>query len=113
MTISEQLFESKSENYLKYGSVRRISFVATIAKGSFAVDQSGAFMPGPLFIVEKIPVGFNHVSSDWRYTHIQPHGSVSGSSMSENIDNVKLCVSCHLTMEKKDELFFVTNEFWR
>ena len=68
MTISEQLFESKSENYLKYGSVRRISFVATIAKGVFAVDQSGAFMPGPLFIMEKMPAGFNYVSGDWRYT---------------------------------------------
>ena len=30
---------------------------AIIAKDSFAVDQSGAFMPGPLFIMEKMPVG--------------------------------------------------------
>ena len=60
-----------------------------------------------------MPVGFNYASGDWRYTLIQPHGSVSGSTNGEHADNVKFCVSCHLAVEKKDDLFFVTNEFRR
>ena len=101
MTISEQLFESKAENYLKYESFRRIPFGATIAKDSFAVDQSGAFMSGPLFIVEKLPVGFNSVSGDWRYTLIQPHGSVSVRTNGDHADKVAFYVSCHLAAGKK------------
>ena len=103
----------KAENYLKYERAGRLPVGAIIAKDSFAVDQSGAFMPGPLFIMEKMPAGFNYVSGDWRYTLIQPDGSISGSTNGENADNVKFCVSCHLAAEKKDHLFFVPNEFRR
>lgn len=42
-----------AENYLKYVSVNRLPVGAIIPKYSFAVDQSGAFMPGLLFFWRK------------------------------------------------------------
>ena len=90
----------KAQNYLKYERVGRLPVGAIIAKESFAVDQSCAFMCGPLFNVEKMSVEFDYVSGDWRYTLIQPDGSISGSSNGENAENVKFCVSCRLAVEK-------------
>ena len=47
----------KAENYLNYERVGRSHVSAIIVKDSFAVDQSGAFMHDPLFIMEKMLAG--------------------------------------------------------
>ena len=47
----------KIENYLNNEHVGWLPVGAIIAKDSFVVDQSGAFMHDPLFIMEKMPAG--------------------------------------------------------
>jgi len=100
-------------NYLEYENAGRLPVGAVIVKESFAVAQNGAFLPGPLFIMEKMPAGFSYVSGDWRYTQIQPDGSVTGSTNGQNASRVRFCVSCHLAAEKKDHLFFIPTEYRR
>ncbi len=83
---------------------------AVIAKDSFTVNEKGATGTGPLFIMEKMPQGFNYVSGDWRYTMIMPDGSIFGQTKGENSEGVKFCISCHLAAEQNDHLHFMPKE---
>jgi len=67
--------------------------------------------PGPLFLMEKMPAGFNYVSGDWRYTMIMPDGRIFGVTKGENAERVEYCITCHLAREDNDHLFFVPEAF--
>lgn len=82
-----------------------------IAKDSFSVTEKGGVHPGPLFIMEKMPSGFNYVSGDWRYTMIMPDGSVFGVTKGDKAQSVEFCIACHLAMEHRDHLYFVPEEY--
>lgn len=78
-----------------------------IAKDSFVVERNGEVRPGPLFIMEKMPKGFNYVSGDWRYTQIMPDGVFFGETLGEDAERVEFCIGCHLAVEQQDHLFFI------
>jgi len=78
-----------------------------IAKDSFVVARDGEVRQGPLFIMEKMPQGFNYVSGDWRYTQINPDGVFFGETHGEDADRVEYCIGCHLAVEQQDHLFFI------
>lgn len=78
-----------------------------IAKDSFTVTDSGTVMPGPLFVMEKMPDGFSPVSGNWRYTMIMPDGSLFGVTNGTGSERVTFCISCHLAVEKQDHLFYI------
>ena len=78
-----------------------------IAKDSFVVERNGEARPGPLFIMEKMPKGFNYVSGDWRYTQIMPDGVFFGETLGEDAERVAFCIGCHLAVEQQDHLFFI------
>jgi hypothetical protein len=80
---------------------------AIIAKDSFVVERSGEVRPGPLFVMEKMPKGFNYVSGDWRYTQIMPDGEIFGETHGEGAERVSFCIGCHLAVEQQDHLFFI------
>ncbi|MDJ0949770.1 MAG: cytochrome P460 family protein [Alphaproteobacteria bacterium] len=80
---------------------------AIIAKDSFAVTATGDVYAGPLFIMEKMPAGFNYVSGDWRYTMIMPDGSIYGITKGTHAERVEYCIACHLAREDTDHLYFV------
>lgn len=82
-----------------------------VVKDSFVSMEGGATKPGPLFVMEKMPAGFNYVSGDWRYTMIMPDGSVFGETKGANSERVEFCISCHLAREKYDHLFYVPKEY--
>ncbi len=101
---------AKGEAYGMFEKAGRLPVGAVIAKDSFTVTEKGAVSAGPLFIMEKMPQGFNYVSGDWRYTMIMPDGSIFGETKGENTEAVKFCISCHLAAEKNDHLQFMPNE---
>ncbi len=96
----------KAKAYLNYKSAGILPTGAVIAKDSFAVGENGEFIAGPLFIMEKMPPGFNYVSGNWRYSTIAPDGALVGRTNGKNSDGMKFCISCHLAAEKNDHLFF-------
>ena len=70
-------------------------------------------MPGALFLMEKMPDGFNHASGNWRYTMIMPDGSIFGTTGGVGAKQVQFCISCHLAVEHQDHLFFIPEEYRR
>ncbi len=78
-----------------------------LAKDSFTVTDSGDVEPGPLFLMEKMPKGFNYVSGDWRYTMIMPDGEFFGETNGKRSERVEYCIECHLAREKFDHLYFI------
>ncbi len=83
-----------------------------IAKDSFAVTADGGVYSGPLFVMEKMPAGFNSASRDWQYSMIMPDGSIFGVTNGQDAENVAFCVTCHQTAgDANDHLFFMPKEF--
>jgi len=97
--------------YGKYETAGKLPVGSIVAKDSFAVTDDNKTLPGPLFLMEKMPEGFNYVSGDWRYTMIMPDGSLFGTTNGVGSDKVKFCISCHLAVEKQDHLYFPPKPF--
>lgn len=97
--------------YGRYEQAGRLPVGSMLAKDSITVGKGGVAMPGALFLMEKMPAGFNYVSGDWRYTMIMPDGSIFGITNGDGSERVKFCISCHLAVEKQDHLFFMPKEF--
>jgi hypothetical protein len=84
---------------------------SVIVKDSFVVTDDGGIRPGPLFVMEKMPAGFNYVSGDWRYSVITGAGELAGRTAGPGAERVEFCIACHLAREREDHLFFVPEAF--
>lgn len=79
-----------------------------VAKDSFAVTAAGDVFSGPLFVMEKMPQGFNAKSRDWKYSMIMPDGSLFGETGGADSRNVEFCISCHEKAgAENDHLYFL------
>ncbi|NIR27773.1 MAG: cytochrome P460 family protein [Gammaproteobacteria bacterium] len=97
--------------YGGYEKAGELPVGSVIAKDSFAVTRTGGILLGPLFIMEKMPAGFSYVSGDWRYTLVQPDGTVLGRTKGEGAERVQYCIGCHLAVEDQDHLYFVPEPY--
>ena len=102
---------SAADAYGRYEQAGRLPVGSMLAKDSITVGEDGVAMPGALFLMEKMPPGFNYVSGDWRYTMVMPDGSIFGITNGEGSERVKFCISCNLAVEKQDHLFFIPDEY--
>lgn len=93
--------------YGKYEAAGRLPVGSVLAKDSVAITKDGKVNPGPLFLMEKMQAGFNHVSGDWKYSMIMPDGSIFGITNGTGSKQVNFCVPCHLAAEKTDHLHFL------
>ena len=85
---------------------------AILIKDSFAVTKRGDVFSGPLFVMEKMPPGFNTASRDWRYVMIMPDGSLFGSTKGEGSDRVEFCIACHkLVDQENDHMFYIPKRY--
>ncbi len=84
---------------------------SVLAKDTFTVSEDGTVRPGLLFVMEKMPKGFNYVSGDWRYTAILPDGSLLGETKGVSAGRVEFCIACHLAVEHQDHLHFLPAEY--
>ena len=81
---------------------------SVLAKDSFAVTADGDVFLGPLFLMKKMPAGFNGESRDWRYVMVMPDGSLFGRTGGEGATRVEFCITCHQAAgDENDHLFFV------
>jgi hypothetical protein len=100
----------KAWAYARYEEAGTFPQGAIVAKDSFSVTETGGILLGPLFLMEKMPRGFNPVSGDWRYTMVLPDGSIAGRTRGKDAQRVDYCVACHLAREDFDHLYFVPPE---
>jgi len=103
----------RARAYGKYEGAGRLPVGAVIAKDSFSVTKTGGILIGPLFIMEKMPRGFNHVSADWKYTLVRPDGTLFGETNGPGAMRVDYCIGCHLARERYDHLYFIPKDFRR
>lgn len=94
-----------------YGSGKRLPVGSVVAKDSFSVTESGGIVLGPLFLMEKMPEGFSYVSGDWKYSLIQPDGTLFGETNGVGSQRVQYCISCHLAVETRDHLYFIPPQY--
>lgn len=103
-----------NESARAYGDFERAGRLpvgAVIAKDSFSVTETGGILIGPLFIMEKMPQGFNYVSGDWKYTLVKPDGTLFGETNGPGARRVEYCITCHLARERYDHLYFIPSDF--
>lgn len=99
-----------AKDYGRFGDVD-MPQGSVLAKDSFAVTAAGDVFSGPLFLMEKMPKGFNPQGRDWRYSMIMPDGSYFGVTNGDNSDRVEFCITCHETAgDENDHLFFVPED---
>lgn len=80
--------------YKKFEQAGEMPKGAVLAKDSFVVHTNGKVQAGPLFAMEKMADGWNEATRDWRYTIIQPDGSVGGVTGGKGMD-MQFCADCH------------------
>lgn len=102
---------AKASAYGMFERAGKLPVGAVIAKDSFSVATSREIVLGPLFIMEKMPAGFNDVTGDWKYIQIQPDGTVLGETNGYGAKRVEYCIACHLAAVKHDHLYFVPKEY--
>ncbi|WP_282607266.1 cytochrome P460 family protein [Pelagibius sp. Alg239-R121] len=99
-----------AKDYGRYEEAGIFPVGSVLAKDSFSVTKDGVVDIGPLFLMEKMPAGFNRVSGDWRYVMIMADGRLFGETNGRGAQKVEYCVGCHLAKEDQDHLFFVPEE---
>ncbi len=98
----------EAEAYARFEAGGRMPAGALLAKDSFAVTQRGDVFTGPLFLMEKMPAGFNPASRDWRYSMIMPDGSLFGETKGPGSARVEFCITCHKAAgDRNDHMYFV------
>src|SRR5918995_1220521 len=101
-----------AQPYREFEEIGAMPAGGRIAKDSFTVSPDGRVGVGPLFIMEKMPEGFNDASDDWRYAMIMPDGSLFGVTDGQGSQNVQFCAECHaLVADDQDSLYFLPEEF--
>jgi hypothetical protein len=98
--------------YGNYESAGTFPARATLAKDSFTVDAKGGVAIGPLFLMEKMPAGFNPESDDWRYTMVMSDGAVAGTTKGSGSETVAFCIGCHQSVTpEQDNVMLLPEEF--
>ena len=99
-------------NYGKYEAAGRMAVGALLAKDSFVAKADGKLAAGPLFLMEKMPAGFNKASGNWRYTMVLPNGQVFGTTNGAGSAKMNFCYECHMAVaEEQDSLMFLPDEY--
>jgi hypothetical protein len=65
-----------------------------MATPTFSLTEDGTLEPGPLFLLEKMPKGFNTKAGNWRYTIIGPEGDIIGVTKGQHDEEVDFCREC-------------------
>jgi hypothetical protein len=98
--------------YGLYEGAGRLPAGSKLAKPSFSVKGNGQGTLGPLFTMEKMEVGFNAESADWRYSMIMPNGSIVGTTNGKGTKNVVFCIGCHQSVvPEQDSILFLPEEY--
>lgn len=93
--------------YARFEKAGTLPVGTVIAKDSFSVTETGGILLGPLFVMQKMPPGFNYLTGDWKYKQVQPDGTLLGETGGAGEERVEYCIACHLAREEQDHLYFI------
>ena len=99
-----------ARSYGNFEDAGQMPIGAKLAKDSFSAAGSGKVGVGPLFVMEKMPSGFNEDSGNWKYTMIMADGSLFGETNCKNSAGMQFCIDCHAAAADFDHLFFLPEE---
>ena len=97
--------------YGRFEKAGRLPVGSVIAKDSFSMTRGGEILLGGLFVMEKMPGGFNDVTDDWKYTLIQADGTLFGETDGTGSKRVEYCITCHLARKHHDHLWFLPKAY--
>lgn len=97
--------------YGRFEKAGKLPVGTVIAKDSFSMTRGGEILLGGLFVMEKMPGGFNDVTGDWKYTLIQADGTLFGETNGTGSKRVEYCVECHLARKHQDHLWFLPKRY--
>lgn len=102
--------------YGKYEESGPMPAGAILVKDSFQVkkgkDGKDKVTPGPMFIMEKMPAGFNASTHDWKYQLITVNGKIFGTTNGKGSKKMKFCADCHNAVaEDQDAMFYLPEEY--
>ena len=101
-----------AKKYGKFEGSGKMPVSSVLAKDSFAVHANGKMGAGPLFLMEKMPTGFNKGSGNWRYTMVMPDGAIFGVTNGENSAKMQFCIDCHAAVaEDQDSMMLLPDEY--
>lgn len=83
------------------------------AKDSVTVTEKNEIFPGAMFVMEKLPIGTNPETADWRYVMVLPDGTLYGDTTGDDPEQVEYCHACHAAKAGQDFVFFVPEKFQR
>lgn len=110
--VNNYVNDTGAEAYKKYEDIGKAPVGTVVAKDSFVAHGDGKLSVGPLFMMEKMPDGFNEASGNWKYTMVMPDGNVAGVTDGPGSDAVEFCIGCHAAVGgPQDHLFFLPEEF--
>lgn len=97
--------------YGRFEKAGKLPVGTIIAKDSFSVTRSGEILLGGLFLMEKMPGGFDDVTGDWKYTFFQADGTLFGATNGAGSKRVEYCIGCHLAVKHQDHLWFLPKPY--
>lgn len=101
----------KAEKYRNYEKAGPLPAGSIVIKDSFTVTERGQVMHGPLFMMEKMPIGFPSAAGTWRFMMLRGDGSVVGLTGGKNAKAVRFCAGCHAKAgAEQDFLYFMPDE---
>jgi hypothetical protein len=101
----------KAEKYRHYEKAGPLPVGSIVIKDSFTVTELGQVMHGPLFMMEKMPEGFQSEAGTWRFMMLRGDGSIVGLTAGKNAKAVKFCAECHAKSgAEHDFLYFMPDE---
>lgn len=97
--------------YSRFEKAGRLPVGTIIAKDSFSMTRGGEILLGGLFVMEKMPAGFSHVTDDWKYSLFQADGTLFGETLGKGSQRVEYCIGCHLAVKHQDHLWFLPKPY--
>ncbi len=108
------IVNEKAKDYQKWEAAGILPAGAIIAKPTIIGKANGKADIGPLFLMEKMPSGWNPQSLDWKYSMIMADGSLWGETKGRNSAGMNFCFECHNAMgSETDGLLFLPEEYRR
>lgn len=96
-------------SYINYEDAGTLPKGSAFAMSSYAFDESGQPEIGPIFIMEKMDLGFDAASGNWRFAMIEPDSTGDNASSKA----LKDCKKCHIKIAKSQDYLYFPQDRYR
>lgn len=108
------IVNDKGAAYAKFEQSGKLPAGSILAKPTIVGKKDGTADLGPLFLMEKMPKGWNKATWDWKYSMIMADGTLWGETGGKNSMGMDFCADCHNAAgEETDAMLFLPEEYRR